>query len=513
MNISDINIKIKELMKTRNNPNDDFFNSITEMMNSISESTEPVIMTKLYSLKTMGLLALSRNNEIHECFEKIEIIRQAFPDNHELQVLAYSSLGTFNWNTSNFQKALEQFQEASKHEPNIVSNLLLKQKIGMAYFKLNDYKNTIIYMSEVYEKKDLIIDDLARAETISWIAVVYNEIGMYDKAQTFSQEALEINLRINNLHGLCTNYNTIGLVNKSMGFNEQSLNFFLKAETYALKINSFIHLANTYNNIAIVYQSTSKNTQAISFYEKSIFYRKKCNQKDQLAITYKNLIFLLIELGQIDQAKLLYEEQLKIYEQIKTPKTKSIILFCQTFIERYNKNYVKVFQYLEENLKLSQDINYLPNIQCIYNFFSQFYEEIYDYKNALKYQRLLSAIDAEIVNKEEKNLIEILNAQHQQIIDRYTLDKKIKEEKIKAVLAMAVTANHEINQPLMQIQGNMELLNETLKNYELSEKQTKFINRVYNGIDKINDVLDKFLTNTNISFIEYIADNEMVSFD
>ena len=103
--------------------------------------------------------------------------------------------------------------------------------------------------------------------------------------------------------------------------------------------------------------------------------------------------------------------------------------------------------------------------------------------------------------------------QHQLLMDRNNINNKINEEKIKAALAMSVTANHEINQPLMTIQGNLDLLINSFNQIQLSEKQLKYIEKISKSIDRISDVLQKFTRKSNVSFVDYMQDIQMVSFD
>ena len=86
-------------------------------------------------------------------------------------------------------------------------------------------------------------------------------------------------------------------------------------------------------------------------------------------------------------------------------------------------------------------------------------------------------------------------------------------EQKNAALAMAVTANHEINQPLTTLQGNFELLQKTIENDGASEKQERFISKVQSSIDRIQGILQKFMENSRIHFEEYVGDQKQVIFD
>ena len=92
-------------------------------------------------------------------------------------------------------------------------------------------------------------------------------------------------------------------------------------------------------------------------------------------------------------------------------------------------------------------------------------------------------------------------------------EQKIKLEKKNSALAMAVTANHEINQPLMILSANMEMLELTLKKHELSEKQRKHFEKMDKSLERIKAILNKYKKIDSIDFGSYSDITEMVIFD
>jgi len=85
-------------------------------------------------------------------------------------------------------------------------------------------------------------------------------------------------------------------------------------------------------------------------------------------------------------------------------------------------------------------------------------------------------------------------------------------EKKNAALAMAITANHEINQPLMILQGNLEMLQMSLEKKKALKKEIAYINNMEKSINRIKNILSKFLNNHKIDFGEYAVSSEMVVF-
>ena len=86
-------------------------------------------------------------------------------------------------------------------------------------------------------------------------------------------------------------------------------------------------------------------------------------------------------------------------------------------------------------------------------------------------------------------------------------------ERKSSVLAMAVTANHEINQPLMIIKGNLEMLQLTSSPENISDKNKKYIARVEEAVDRIKTILDKFKHSGSFQFDEYGGNTKMVMFN
>ncbi len=89
----------------------------------------------------------------------------------------------------------------------------------------------------------------------------------------------------------------------------------------------------------------------------------------------------------------------------------------------------------------------------------------------------------------------------------------IRLEQKNAALAMAVTANHEVNQPLTVLKGNYEIFRKLLNPEHVTEKQEKVLGKMKTSIDRIETILQKFFKVDSIHFAEYIGDRKMVIFD
>ena len=111
------------------------------------------------------------------------------------------------------------------------------------------------------------------------------------------------------------------------------------------------------------------------------------------------------------------------------------------------------------------------------------------------------------------NKAELLARVHTHLELKRTREEIIQLEKKNAVLAAAVTANHEINQPLTVLQGNFDLLRQSLEQQDLTDKQQRFLARIQESMEKIAAILKKFADSTSIRFEDYLEGRKMVVFD
>ncbi len=120
-------------------------------------------------------------------------------------------------------------------------------------------------------------------------------------------------------------------------------------------------------------------------------------------------------------------------------------------------------------------------------------------KDAVKITIISDKIDKKLLNSNDK-----LKEAQQKIV---ALEKK------QSAHAMAITASHELNQPLTVLSGNLELFQRSFPEDSLSERQKKYLSRIANSLNGIQEILEKYQETKNIHFEEYSDQHEMVIFE
>ena len=92
-----------------------------------------------------------------------------------------------------------------------------------------------------------------------------------------------------------------------------------------------------------------------------------------------------------------------------------------------------------------------------------------------------------------------------------TQDELVEMEQKNLALAMAVTANHEINQPLMVIRGNIELLK--IEYEKKFPEKNKYFKRIDAAIIRIEEILKKLREIDMPIITKYLDETMMISID
>jgi len=89
----------------------------------------------------------------------------------------------------------------------------------------------------------------------------------------------------------------------------------------------------------------------------------------------------------------------------------------------------------------------------------------------------------------------------------------IELEQKNAIMAMAVTVNHEINQPLSLLKGFFHLFTQTLDENSLTEKQRDIFKKIEAAFERIHVILKKYSSSKSTHFADYFGDVKMVIFE
>jgi response regulator RpfG family c-di-GMP phosphodiesterase len=149
-------------------------------------------------------------------------------------------------------------------------------------------------------------------------------------------------------------------------------------------------------------------------------------------------------------------------------------------------------------------------LQSKVNIFLELYKQRHELEN---YNRKLEEKNRSIT-KHKKKLSDTLEKLEISYNDLKDSQKQLIElERKNSILAMAVTANHELNQPLTVIKGYIGMIESSMGLDQISEKQAKYFKKIDISFNRIDTILRNFNETASVSIENYNANKKMFVFN
>lgn len=447
---------------------------------------------------------LSLNNRQEEAQVVVEDAI-ALSKKYKSQRLLASSInraGSNKWNFGLYDEALEYFLDSYKIFKDLElteDTCLLLKNIGTTYLRKDDSHLAYKYLYDAYQMSIKYEFKYLEGVTLSWLGILENDLGNYEKSIENEIESNKILLDLKKYKEYSTNLNSIGLTYIRLKNYEKALDFLLEAEEYAEQYHNMYLLADIRHNQGLVFKGKGDLENAAIFYKKSISLRAKYGDPNKLSKSFQNL-------GNVYAIKKEYKRALRYYRKSLLIRKKAHLIkqTATNYISIANlylaiEEYKRALYFGKKSLNIAVDYNDSRLLSAVYEFYADYYEKRNNFKRAVEFFNLKTAENDKMVNEDSKQ--NIMNMEKKYEID--LLQKQIQEEneqeQINASVAMAVTANHQINQPLMLLQGNIDLLKVLFSKKPALKSNVEHLNKIEFYIDEIDMVLKKFRENSGIS--------------
>ncbi|MBI5542078.1 MAG: tetratricopeptide repeat protein [Bacteroidia bacterium] len=190
---------------------------------------------------------------------------------------------------------------------------------------------------------------------LSCYAVALNNFGyLYEKqgdifnAFECFNKSLPIQYENHDTIGMAGSLLNLGMIFRQQGNIPKALEYYHRALKLQIKINNKSGIATSYNNIGFVYDSQGEYLKAFEYYNKALNINKEIDDKVSIAICYSNIAFL-------------YNSQSELF-------------FTGSKTERMKKGHIKAIEYLNNAIKLQEEVGDKEGIASSMNSLGNLYE-------------------------------------------------------------------------------------------------------------------------------------------
>ncbi len=494
--------------------NSKYFRELDILHSNCLQAEEYELALKAICTKAKAYAFQNNLDEAKLHFEMARNMVKNLPSEN-LEAVLFNQLGTFYWNTSQHEAAIDYFNQSLQLYINfndMVNIALVSQNLGVAYYKISDFKKAFEYLNYAYINRNIIEDPISKGNICTWFGILHKDIGILDRAFDLINESNEIFLSQKHFLGYANNQNTLGLIYNQINNLENALKCFIEAEKYAIDLSIPMILADALNNKGMVYNELCDYPHAIECYLKSLEVRKSTGTEDKEINTLNNLALACISNNDLETAELYVQQAISGSQHIG-------ILSCEfisynsaanLYLEKGDLKKTEYYAHLmmQKAVETNSD-NYLKGSHA---FWKELYKKKKKYKMAHKHAVLELEYEEKIFNYDLKRKLadahfknEILNAKNH-------FEEKVIQEKTDTVLNMALRAYNEINSPI-------QLFSECFSNFEaylnltsLTTRQVSQLSKIKSGIDKIKSILESYKFNNEFTFTDYAEGYLMVDF-
>jgi signal transduction histidine kinase len=375
---------------------------------------------------------------------------------------------------------------------------------------LGDHQESLNYaleLFEIYKKGD---DVKSLTNVLNTIGNAYFELDIYNRAYDYFLKSLKMAEEIEDKMTVAITTYNIARVYRVQENYEKAMEWIINARDLSRAIDDTIGEAYIANQLGKIYLSQKKYEQAREHFEEGIKMCRRYQVQDLLPFAINDLAGLLVELGELDTARELYAESNKIMEGMRNKIGMAESLLGQAKMEIAGEFYESALTYLSQSLELSREIYDLELQSRIKATYSELYEKMGDYKNALRTYKNFKSLEDSIFNS--RKMVEL--SKLQQEYENETKDKEIALQKknlervemiqniLVVILALIIILminlyrsgqrRRKINQLLVKHQNEMEIRGKELM--ELNHLKDKFFSIISHDlrspVNALSGVLD-----------------------
>ena len=414
------------------------------------------------------------------------------------------------------------------------------QAIGYILARSAKIGQTMVIYEQGLEAAERSGDKRIQAGLLNNLGAIYQKLfrlpdslDAFLKALRISEENGDLEIMRQTCNNLATQYYKVDDI-------EQFLHYTNKGIELAEQLNSPEGGASFYNNLGRYYSDRHEYSVALEYYKKTIAILENTYQRKHIyAHTLLNAGNICTNLDDFSQAEmyfikaLAYSEENELVECMLLGKADLALCWLR------GGDPEKGDAMLEEVLELMKNLDSQLLLQTANMLIHRYLYERGDYKGAADhmyttFQLAQQHFNEEITTQTAKLRVQFemeqkereaalyrersaqLEAKNKALEEAYEKLQNAQEairqlERRNSVYAMAVTANHEINQPLMIIQGNLDLLEAEID--KSNPEKVRHFSRIQDALERIEKLLAKFRRMEGVHIGEYNRETPMVLFD
>ncbi|NEQ95693.1 MAG: tetratricopeptide repeat protein [Cyanothece sp. SIO2G6] len=188
--------------------------------------------------------------------------------------------------------------------------------LGIAYFRLGQYQEAIALYEQCLEIAREIGDRRGEGTALGNLGLAYADLGQYQEAIALFEQRLVIAHEIGDRRGEGTALGNLGSAYRNLGQYQEAIALFEQQLEITREIGDRRGEGHALGNLGIAYDDLGQYQEAIAFYEQRLVIARKIGDRRGEGHALGNLGIAYTNLGQYQEAIALFEQRLVIAREI-----------------------------------------------------------------------------------------------------------------------------------------------------------------------------------------------------
>ncbi|MGB1294477.1 MAG: tetratricopeptide repeat-containing sensor histidine kinase [Flavobacteriales bacterium] len=257
-----------------------------------------------------GLLKI-RFQKDQEAYDLLEKAYGAFEDTKfvELKASILYNMGSSQVFLNNKTKGTELlFQALKLAQDNNLSKMesWIYGSLAQVKYLNKDIEGSVDYINQSIKIQEEIKDTNGLSATYNNLAILYRNMGIFNKALEYNYKSLGINEQLNSNKAIAKSYNNIAIVHEQIGNYDMAVSFFKKAIDYHEKEGSFV--SSPWSGLGNLFLKQKEFKTAKKYFSKGL----KIEEQSMVFFKQKGFYDKLLELSILEkdfESALIYQQR------------------------------------------------------------------------------------------------------------------------------------------------------------------------------------------------------------
>jgi len=241
-------------------------------------------------------------------------------------------------------------------------------------------------------------EDTNKVKTLTAICDEKSDIGEYEKARKYADEALALSEKIGFKRGAAVAYNRIGRIYLLISDFPKALEYYQKGLTICEQVGIKSGMALNLQGIGLVYSFVSDFPKALEYDQQALIINEQLGYKEGVATNLSNIGDVNLSLSNYSKALEFNQKALNIYEQLGKKINISIALGKIGEVYEALSDYPKALEYFQKALLIAEESGNKNVITGLYNSIGHVYQKQDNNNEALKFVKKSLALALDISN-------------------------------------------------------------------------------------------------------------------